>query len=264
MSVSWSLNALALISLLPASVLPLRAGAGRDRVFWAALALAVIGPAVFAVFMLSTAWQTNLGTTLWVSIAAIALLFAVVSGWARAAWRLSPLLMPYLAVMGVLASVMWGDPRPMQGGAPAVWVDVHILVSVLTYALLTLAAVASLAVFLQERALKRKRPDQLTRMLPSVADAEWLGGLLLLASETVLGLGVATGMAIQYFETGRLLHLDHKSLLSLLAFALIGVLILGHRVCGVRGRVAARVVLMAYLLITLAFPGVKFVTQVLR
>jgi ABC-type uncharacterized transport system permease subunit len=57
--------------------------------------------------------------------------------------------------------------------------------------------------------------------------------------------------------------LDHKTLLSLVAFGLISALLLGHRVCGVRGRVAARVVMIAYLLLTLAFPGVKFVTQVL-
>ena len=70
-------------------------------------------------------------------------------------------------------------------------------------------------------------------------------------------------MATQYSETGPLLLLQHKTLLSLLAFGLIGLLLIGHRVCGVRGRMAARVVLVSYLLLTLAYPGVKFVTQVL-
>ena len=71
--------------------------------------------------------------------------------------------MPYLAAVGLVASVVRGAPRPMAGGAPAIWIDLHILVSVLTYALLTLAAVASLAVFLQERALKRKQPTRPVR-----------------------------------------------------------------------------------------------------
>jgi ABC-type uncharacterized transport system permease subunit len=100
-------------------------------------------------------------------------------------------------------------------------------------------------------------------MLPAVVEAERLSGWLLLASDLVLGVGIATGWATQYFETGTIWRLDHKTLLSLVAFGLISALLLGHRVCGVRGRIAARVVLVAYLLLTLAFPGVKFVTQVL-
>jgi ABC-type uncharacterized transport system permease subunit len=49
----------------------------------------------------------------------------------------------------------------------------------------------------------------------------------------------------------------------LLAFALIvGVLVL-HRLTGLRGRAAARWVLGASLAMFLAYPGVKFVSEVL-
>lgn len=258
-----TLNALALVSLVPAAMVPLRAKAGRDVPFWLMVMVAMAGTAAFSRQLLSGAWQTDLGTAIWISIAATTVLFALTAAITNAGWRLAPLLMPYLALLGLLASVARGEPRPMTGGAPAIWLDLHIVVSVLTYSLLTLAAVSSLAVFLQERALKHKRPTRLTRMLPAVVEAERLGGRLLAISEVVLGIGLATGMATQYFETGSLLKLDHKILLSIVAFLLIGALILGHRVCGVRGRVAARVVLMAYLLVTLAYLGVKFVTQVL-
>jgi len=86
---------------------------------------------------------------------------------------------------------------------------------------------------------------------------------LLILSEIVLGLGLATGMALEYLESGSLWKFDHKTLLSLLAFLLIGALLTGRRVCGVRGQIAARVILSAYLLLFLAFFGVKFVQQVL-
>lgn len=263
MTGSVAFNIFALAALLPAAILPLRGGAGRDGAFWAAVALSVAGPGAWSVELLSRDWQTGLSAALWVSIFASAIIFAGMAMFSRQGWRLAPLLMPYLLALGLLASLVRGEPKPMVGGAPALWLDLHILVSVLTYALLTLAAVASLGAFLQEGALKRKRPTGLTRMLPSVADGEGLAGRLLLASEVVLGLGLATGMATQYFETGALLRLEHKTLLSVLAFVLIGALLAGHRVCGVRGRIAARVVLIAYLSLTLAYPGVKFVTQVL-
>lgn len=257
------LNALALCSLIPAAAIPLRQGAGRDGPFWAALLLAITGPAAWSVHLLWGAWQTGLGTSLWVSIAASALLFALVAARTETGWRLAPLLMPYLLALGFLASAVKGEARPLSGAAPEVWLDLHILTAVLTYALLTLAAVASLAVFLQERALKHKRPTRLTRMLPAVLQSETLAGRLLVLSEMVLGCGLASGMAIQFLGSGRLLHFDHKTLLSIVAFVLIGALLTGHRVCGVRGRLAARVVLVAYLLLTLAYPGVKFVTQVI-
>jgi ABC-type uncharacterized transport system permease subunit len=40
-------------------------------------------------------------------------------------------------------------------------------------------------------------------------------------------------------------------------------LLVAHYRSGMRGRRAARVVLLAYLLLTLGYPGVKFVTDVL-
>ena len=73
----------------------------------------------------------------------------------------------------------------------------------------------------------------------------------------------ATGIAIDWVEYRTLLRFDHKTVLSLLAFAAIGVLLIMHHRTGLRGRRAARYVLMAYLLLTLAYPGVKFVTDVL-
>jgi ABC-type uncharacterized transport system permease subunit len=56
---------------------------------------------------------------------------------------------------------------------------------------------------------------------------------------------------------------DHKVLFTLVAFFVIGALLVAHYRFGIRGRRAARVVLVAYLLMTLGYPGVKFVTDVL-
>jgi ABC-type uncharacterized transport system permease subunit len=64
-------------------------------------------------------------------------------------------------------------------------------------------------------------------------------------------------------ETGHLLKLDHKTVLTVAAFVVIGGLLFAHFKSGLRGRKAARVVLLAYLLLTLGYPGVKLVTDVL-
>jgi len=260
---SLILNGFALAALVAAAAAAMRPGGGKDAVFWVAALLAALAPGAWVVELLLGGWHAQFGTLLWVIAAASATLFLPVAIATRQGWRLAPLLMPYLALLGVIASVARGEPQPLAEGAPALWVDLHIVVAVSIFALATLAAVSSLGVFLQENALKAKRPTMLTALLPSVADGERLAGRLLGASEAVLALGLASGMAIQYFESGSLLRFDHKTLFSLAAFVLIGALLLGHRVCGVRGRVAARVVLVAYLLVILASPGVKFVTQIL-
>ena len=84
-------------------------------------------------------------------------------------------------------------------------------------------------------------------------------GLIVLIAEV----GLATGMALQYEETGQVLPLNHKTVLTLAAFVVIGALLIAQRRAGVRGRRAARLVLLGYLLLTLGYPGVKFVSEVL-
>ena len=61
----------------------------------------------------------------------------------RDAWRLAPLLLPYLCLLALLA-VIWGRVPAQSSvvGTPGAWLAVHIVVSVATYALCTLAAVA--------------------------------------------------------------------------------------------------------------------------
>lgn len=255
----------ALLALVPATLLPYRRKAARpDLVFWLLLAVAVAGPAAASVVQFGGRWQTGLAGALWVSTTASAALFALLAALSRDAWRLAPLLLPYLCLLAALA-VVWGRV-PAHGsvaGAPGAWLAVHIVVSVATYALSTLAAVASCAVLVQERALKRKEPGLLSRSLPAIVDAERLEMRLLAVAELVLGAGIVTGMALQYLSSGQLLAFDHKTVLTLLAFAIIGLLLVLQLRSGLRGRRAARLVLAAYLLLTLAYPGVKLVTDVL-
>jgi ABC-type uncharacterized transport system permease subunit len=259
------LSLTALLALVPASLLPFRRGGGqRDLTFWAVLGVAVAGPLAYSLIQLAGPWQTGIAMALWLSIAVSIALFAVIAAVARDAWRLTAILAPYLCILGILATV-WGQ-IPEQGepyGPPDTWLVVHILVTMATYGLATIAAVAGAGVFLQERALKRKQPTAFTRLLPSIADGERLELRLLTIAELGLGVAIVTGMALQYLLSGQVLIVDHRTLLSLLAFAVIGVLLVLHFRSGLRGKRAARWVLVAYLLLTLAFLGVKFVTDVL-
>ena len=259
------LSVIALSTIVPALVQAFRAAAARDGLFWATLALGIAGPALWVVQHSAPIWQTGLAATLWVTVAATMALYAFVAALFRQAWRLAPLLAGYMVLLG-LAATIWQNATgdALQAGPDeSVWVSAHIATAVVTYALVTVAAVAALAAFLQERALKRKRPSPLSRNLPSIADCEGLQVKLLQYGEAVLAIGLATGMALQYEETGQVLPLNHKTVLTLAAFAVIGALLIAQRRAGVRGRRATRLVLLGYLLLTLGYPGVKFVSEVL-
>jgi len=269
MSHTLLLSLIALAALVPAALAPVvRAGpavsTARDGLYWALMGVAFAGPALWLAIQLGDVWRTGLAPALWLSIAVSLVLFAAVAAASRVAWRLTPLLLGYLFLLGVLATVWQHAPeQPMSANRPEMWLQAHILVALSAYGLLTLAAVAGCGVFLQERALKLKRPSSFTHQLPSISEGERLQVRLLMASEAVLGIALVTGMAIEWLERRELLVFDHKTVLSIATFVLIGFLLWLHHRGGLSGRRGARYVLFAYLLLTLAYPGVKFVSDVL-
>ncbi len=257
-------NFSALLALVPATLYSFSGKDRPDGVFWAVMTVATAGSLAAVWLQFGGAWQTGFSLALWITVTLSLCLFVGLTATTKTSWRLAPLLLPYLFGLGGLATIWSQAPeRPMNVAAPLGWIGLHIATSVVTYAILTIAAVAGLAVFLQERSLRSKRPTSFNRMLPSVADAEALQVRLMIAAQMVLTLGLLSGMATQYFTTGDLLVLDHKILLTLAAFLTIGGMLVVHFRTGLRGRKAARIVLVAYLLVTLGYPGVKFVTDVL-
>ncbi|GHD47444.1 cytochrome c biogenesis protein [Thalassobaculum fulvum] len=261
---SLALHLSALAALVPAALLAVRPVSGSGPRLWLALAVAAAGAFGWSAVRLSGHWDPNLGVALWISVAASIVVFAAVVAVRPWAGRLVSLLGPYLLVMAILGTLT-DEPAPEGAVAalPGGWVIVHILVSLATYALATVAAVAGLAVTLKERALKAKREGGWRGSLPSVVDADQLQFQLLLIALVVLGLGIATGMVLELDETGRLLVLDHKTILTFASFAVVAAVLALHAWSDLRGRRAARAVLVVYLLLTLAYPGVKAVHSLL-
>lgn len=269
MSVTFIHGLVAICCLFPVAFMALRGEARSDftpnTAFWGCLGLSALGPLAWVLVQLSGTWQTSLSSSLWVSIAATMVLFAMLAWSVREIWRLTPLLVPYMALMGVVALLAEASRGVADTSttSPDGWLMIHITVSVATYALVTIAAVTALAAFLQDRALKTKRPTKLTHKLPSVADCGSMTVRLLGWGEAILGLGLITGMAAEYKASGAFLAFDHKTILSVLAFAVIGGLLFAHHKTGLRGRNAARFVLLGYLLLALGYMGVKVVTDVI-
>lgn len=254
----------ALIALIPALVVPFRRSPKRDSIFWIVLIVAIFGAMVLILVRQSTGWKTGISTALWLTILACLVLYFLVAYISDDGWRLTPLLLPYLFILGILATFWSHSPdQPLVSTAPIAWISTHVVVSVATYGLVTLAAVAALAAAVQARALKNKKQTKLSRLLPPVATSEKLVLQLLFAGELVLAVGLVTGMASLYFATGKILIIDHKSIFTFIVFVIIGLLLFAHYRSGTRGKTATHMVLLAYLLLTLGYPGVKFVTDII-
>lgn len=268
----------AVAALLPAAITAYRTADSRPGPpFWATMLVAVAGPSVLVIFeILSRAshdsfsiallitMTSSFSLAIWMTITASIWLFALTALMTREAWRITPLLISYLFFLGVWA-IVWSRVTGVADfyGRVDFWLLFHIATSVATYGLCTIAAIAGVAVYLKERELKRKQTSRLGRLLPSVVDAEQLQLRLLALAEAVLLLGIISGMARGYVTDGHLLSLDHKSLLSLLAFVVIGILLAVQWRSGLYARQAARGALIAYLLLTLAYLGVKFILDVI-
>jgi ABC-type uncharacterized transport system permease subunit len=253
-----SLSAIA--SLVPVALVRAEMRGG----LWLGLAVAIAGPAVWLAQSFADGWRTGFATALWLAILVSMACYAGLVALVRGAEKLAPLLAFYLVALAGVATFWQHAPeRPLVGQPPEAWLIAHVLMALAAYGLATLAAVAGLGVFLQERALKSKRPTEFTRRLPSIAEGEALLANLLMASGAVLAVALISGSILSWFTFAAPLKFDHKTVLSLATFMAIACLVFVHRRGGMSGRRAARYVLFAYLLLTLAYPGVKFVTDVI-
>lgn len=259
----------ALLALLPLGAAAWRGLDARGVVFWPALLAAGAGTAAVLGVEMRQGYPTGFADALWLSVAACLAVYAILAAFSREGRRLAIVLVPFLVASGLLGTV-WltgGDGpegrRVLRPEVASIWVAIHVGASLATYALVTLAAGAGIAILVQERAIKRKARGALSARLPSVAACENLELYLLIAAALVLGAGIATGMAWSYLRGGSLLPVDHKTVLAVVAFGLILAVLALHRLTGLRGRSAARWVLGALLALILAYPGVKFVSEVL-
>jgi len=137
----------------------------------------------------------------------------------------------------------------------------HVLISITAYALLTMAAVQSILVSLQDKRLRAHRPGGLLRALPSLKLMEQVLLQLLIASFLLLSLALITGFI--FLDDLFAQRLVHKTALSILALLLLAILLIGHFRLGWRGQKAAKMTLGAYIALLLGYFGSKFVKELL-
>jgi ABC-type uncharacterized transport system permease subunit len=159
------------------------------------------------------------------------------------------------------ASVLvYGLATPIARAAAPGWqIQLHAWLALLAYATLSLAALVAIMLWLQERALRRRRLATVLRAFPPLTQLEGLLFRLIGVGFALLTLALLSGAV--FVQNLFAQHLVHKTVLSLLAWAAFGALLFGRLRYGWRGRRAVRLTLTAMALLGLAFFGSKFVLE---
>jgi len=138
---------------------------------------------------------------------------------------------------------------------------VHVLVSLIAYSVLALAALYALILSVQNSFLHSHNPGGIIRLLPPLKTMESL------LFETILigfiGLCVSLLSGLVFLDDMFAQRLVHKTILSILAWVVFAILLIGHWFLGWRGRTAIRWTLGGFLSLMLAYFGTKFVIEVL-
>ncbi len=222
------------------------------------LALGVLGTAAHAalLFTPSLAGGTHFFRALSLVSWAMGVVTLLTTGGSRARILLV-MVWPLALVTGTLAALTPGNPGDMGRG----WqIRLHIVLALLAYAVLSIAAVQALAVAWQERSLRRKYWTSTLRALPALSAMESLLFQYIVAGFALLTLTILSGAL--FIDDWMAQHLVHKTVLTMLAWVVFGVLLFGRLRFGWRGRTAVRFTLAGMAVLLLAFFGSKFVLEI--
>jgi ABC-type uncharacterized transport system permease subunit len=137
----------------------------------------------------------------------------------------------------------------------------HILLSMGAAALLFAAAVTAILLVILDRRLRSRRIANLSSGLPPLDALEKIMFRLVAAGFGLLTLALITGFV---FVTNLFTqNLVQKTVLSLIAWLIFGVLLVGRLRFGWRGRSAVRWTLSGFAILAVAYFGVKFVLEYL-
>ncbi len=251
-------------ALLPLTIAGMTGRLRSDALSWVLLYAALVGGTLPAIEELGGGWKSGLGPSLDVSAATLLIIFAITVLFQHGAIRLGALVGPYaLILLGLGWIVGLVEPAETGSSLAGAWFAGHVLLAIASYGALTLAAVTAVGVLLLESALKAHADRWAGRALPPLAEADSIQNGLLKASAILMFLALITGSANEYLLVGQALAFTHKILFSILGFLVLCLLLFLHHRTGLRGRLAARWLLAGFLLLTLAFPGVKFVREFL-
>ena len=204
-----------------------------------------------------------LSATLWISVAAY-----WIENRNLSIDGLRILIMPCAVVAAILPTIFQGTVVPLEDHSILfAW---HIAVAMLAYSMLTIAAFHAILMALQETKLHAHRKPLSSNWLsaaidrlPALLTMEKILFRLIGIGFFLLTLTVLSGVFFSEELFNKPLKWDHKTVFTLLSWALFGLLLWGHQWRGWRGKTALRITLAGFATLLLAYVGSRFVLEVI-
>ncbi len=193
------------------------------------------------------------------SVAMVISLLVLLMSIKRRTEILAVVILP-IAAMTLLVQTTVPSSYMLPNDAPH-GLKIHVLVSIIAYSLLGLAACMSILLSLQNNMLHNHRPGGLMKKLPPLQVMEKLLFDFILAGFIGLTLALLSGFV--FLEDLFAQHLVHKTVLSIIAWSVFATLLVGRFAFGWRGRIAIRWTLSGFASLMLAYFGSKFVLEFL-
>lgn len=218
---------------------------------------------VFLPDSLRLGFAIMLSATMWISIAAYLL--------GNLSLRLDGLrflALPCAAVAVLLPALFPGSVVSMEGKSPLFsW---HILIAMLAYSSVTIAAFHAVLMALQESRLHTRSGSNqqgwftaAIDRLPALLTMEKLLFRIITLGFALLTLTVLSGVVFSEQLFGKAVKWDHKTIFTMLSWLFFGALLAGRKWRGWRGRTALSFTLLGSTALLLAYVGSRFVLEVI-
>ena len=169
------------------------------------------------------------------------------------------IVMPFTALALLLEQL--SDQHHYLSSTLTAGLEFHILISILAYSLLSVAMVQALLLYIQDAHLHNKHPGGYIRALPPLQTMETMLFRMIGLGFIILSVSLVSGFV--FLDNMFAQHLVHKTILSMIAWGLYGVLLWGRWQFGWRGRTAIRWAISGFILLMLAYFGSKFVVELI-
>ncbi|MDQ6995489.1 MAG: cytochrome c biogenesis protein CcsA [Mariprofundaceae bacterium] len=168
-------------------------------------------------------------------------------------------LLPVIALPLLFAPFLPIDASTQPIHTSSILETGHLLISMIAYAVLTMAAFHAVMLLLLDQALKRKTIHPVIQAMPPLMSLETLMMSLLRWSVWLLLVSILTGLVWQWVDFSNFAILNHKVLLALFSFGLLSWLIQQQRKGIWHARRTSQLLLVAYVLMLLAYFGVHLI-----
>lgn len=184
-------------------------------------------------------------------------LIVVLSSIRKPLHNLFILLLPF-SILAILVSLVFNTNKTLE---LSLGIFAHILLSILAYAIFTIASFHALLLAWQNRKLKLKQPHSVMGLLPPLQTMETLLFEFVWVGEILLTFALLTGSL--FLENMFAQHLSHKVVFSAIAWMIYAILLFGRHRLGWGGMSAIKWTIGGFVALAIAYFGSKFVLELL-